>query len=153
MAYRDGFEVNIMRTMAENTMEKTVGMVLGRETLLQGKMVQLTNILVGMDFSPASQRALDCALALARRYEARMFVAHVVTSEPNVMLAPELMALGNERAIRDAPPSLYNDCYVACRTPNGNVLMTVRLSLPLWNERYAAPPAPEERVQQTFCGT
>jgi hypothetical protein len=55
---------------------------------LESKMVQLTNILVGTDFSPASERALDYALSLARRYEARIFLAHVITSDADVMMAP-----------------------------------------------------------------
>jgi len=48
--------------------------------------------MVGMDFSTALERALEYALALARRYEARIFLAHVITSDANVMLAPELMS-------------------------------------------------------------
>ncbi len=91
-----------MKNTIVNTMEKTAGKISGHETLLGNKMVELRNILVGIDFSPASERALDYALALARRYEARVFVTHVITSDANVMLAPELMSLSHEREVREA---------------------------------------------------
>jgi nucleotide-binding universal stress UspA family protein len=40
--------------------------------------IQFTNVLVATDFSTASKTALLYALALARRWKARLFVAHVV---------------------------------------------------------------------------
>jgi nucleotide-binding universal stress UspA family protein len=92
------FEVKVMA----KTVEKTDEEVLAGKIVLESKMVRLTNILVGMDFSAASERALEYALALARRYEARVYLAHVITSDANVMLAPELMASGHEREERDA---------------------------------------------------
>lgn len=73
-----------------------------KEKVLENRMVQLTNILVGTDFSPASDRALEYALSLARRYEARIILAHVITSDAEVMLAPELMAKTHETAERAA---------------------------------------------------
>jgi nucleotide-binding universal stress UspA family protein len=89
---------NTMRSTTAKTVEKAFGSMM----LLGSKMVQLTNILVGTDFSAASERALDYALALARRYEARIFLAHVITSEADVMLGPELMSLRQEKEVRGA---------------------------------------------------
>ena len=43
------------------------------------KMVQIQNILCPVDFFPASQRALEYATALARNYEARLHILHVVS--------------------------------------------------------------------------
>ena len=46
------------------------------------KRVSLTKILVTTDFSAVSDRALDYAIALARRYDARIYLAHVITPDP-----------------------------------------------------------------------
>jgi nucleotide-binding universal stress UspA family protein len=92
------FEVNVMTKI----MEKAEENVLEGKIFLESKMVRLTNILVGMDFSAASERALDYALALARRYEARIYLVNVITSDSDVMLAPELITLGHEREVREA---------------------------------------------------
>jgi nucleotide-binding universal stress UspA family protein len=85
-----------------NTMEKMEEKVFESKLPLESKMVQLTNILVATDFSPASDRALDYALSLARRYEARIFLVHVITSDADVMMAPEIMARTYETEVRGA---------------------------------------------------
>ena len=43
-------------------------------------MVQIQNILCPVDFFPASERALEYAIALARNYGARLHILHVVSS-------------------------------------------------------------------------
>jgi nucleotide-binding universal stress UspA family protein len=91
-----------MKNTMENTAGKTAGKALGSEMLLGSKLVRLTNILVGTDFSAASERALEYALALARRYEAKIYLTHVITSDANVMLAPELMSRAHEKEVREA---------------------------------------------------
>lgn len=68
----------------------------------ESKLVKLEKILVGTDFSAASERALEYALSLARHYEAKIYLAHVITSDANVMLARELTATTHEKAARDA---------------------------------------------------
>lgn len=68
----------------------------------ENKLVKLGKILVGTDFSAASDRALEYALSLARHYEAKIVLAHVITSDASVMLAPQLMATTHEKAVRDA---------------------------------------------------
>jgi nucleotide-binding universal stress UspA family protein len=54
------------------------------------KKVSVTKILVTTDFSPESDRALAYALALARRYDARIYLAHVLTPEPFLYAEPAL---------------------------------------------------------------
>jgi nucleotide-binding universal stress UspA family protein len=88
-------------TLAAGTWEVIV-MEKTAEKVLDNKMVQFANILVGTDFSPASDRALDYALALARRYDARIFLVHVITSDSDIMLAPEIAAKSHEVAVRTA---------------------------------------------------
>jgi len=56
------------------------------------KLVALTNLLVPTDFSPASDRALDYALSLARRYEARIILVNVIDDGSELILAPEMAA-------------------------------------------------------------
>ena len=91
----------MVRTM-EKAEEKTEEKTLGSKMTVERKVVRLTNILVGTDFSPASDRALDYALSIARRYEARIFLAHVITSDANVMVAPEIMARTHETEVCEA---------------------------------------------------
>ena len=43
--------------------------------------IGIGNILLATDFSPESQNALQCALALARRYAAKLFLTHVIPAE------------------------------------------------------------------------
>jgi hypothetical protein len=45
------------------------------------KKVSLARIMVMTDFSEASDLALNYALALARRYDARIYLAHVLTQD------------------------------------------------------------------------
>ncbi|HKV23896.1 MAG TPA: universal stress protein [Candidatus Acidoferrum sp.] len=63
--------------------------------ITESKMIRLENILVGTDFSAASDRALQYALALARRYESKIFLVNVVLSDTTT-LAPEVMTRGEE---------------------------------------------------------
>lgn len=93
-ARRRKFEVNVML--------RTQGETLESKLAPESKMVKLENILVGTDFSAGSERALEYAVSLARRYEAKIFVVHVMTSDANVMLAPEMMASTHETMLRDA---------------------------------------------------
>ena len=51
-------------------------------TLDSGKRVSLTAIMVTTDFSEVSDRALDYAVALARRYDASIYLTHVITADP-----------------------------------------------------------------------
>jgi nucleotide-binding universal stress UspA family protein len=98
-----GSPLAVLEVMAmTRTMEKTEEQVFISKMVLENKRVQLSNILMGTDFSPASDRALEYALSLARRYEARIFLTHVITSDANVMVAPEIVARTYETDIRAA---------------------------------------------------
>ncbi len=52
--------------------------------------VTLSKILVTTDFSPESERALEYALALARRYDARIYLAHVMVPDTFLYAEPAL---------------------------------------------------------------
>ena len=54
------------------------------------KRVSLTKILVTTDFSEVSDRALDYAIALARRYDARIYLTHIITPDPFQFAEPQL---------------------------------------------------------------
>lgn len=66
------------------------------EQVQANRLVHLKNILVATDFSAVSDRALDYAVSLARRYESRIVLAHVVASGGDVYLAPEMAAATHE---------------------------------------------------------
>jgi nucleotide-binding universal stress UspA family protein len=66
------------------------------------KKVSLTKILVTTDFSPESDRALDYALALARRYDARIYLAHVLAPEPFMYAEPALAEATYEKVRQGA---------------------------------------------------
>lgn len=88
------FEVKVMLKAGEKSLESKFAP--------ESKLVKLEKILVGTDFSAASDRALEYGLSLARHYEAKIVLAHVITSDASVMLAPQLMATTHEKAVRDA---------------------------------------------------
>ena len=52
--------------------------------------VSISKIMVTTDFSEVSDRALDFAIALARRYDARIYLAHVITPDPFQFAEPQL---------------------------------------------------------------
>ncbi len=51
--------------------------------------VSLGNILVPTDFSPSAENALDYALTIARLYDSRIFLAHVLTPDAYAFVPPE----------------------------------------------------------------
>jgi nucleotide-binding universal stress UspA family protein len=68
---------------------------------LAQKRVNLVNILVPTDFSPSADSALAYAMTLAKRYDSRIYLAHVLT--PNVYAAaPAEVALPMHGALRQA---------------------------------------------------
>src|SRR5574337_1388232 len=56
---------------------------------ITAKPVKLKKILWTTDFSPASRASLPHAIALARRYESRVYLAHVDVPHPYPMVSPE----------------------------------------------------------------
>ena len=51
--------------------------------------VNLSTILVATDFSPASDRALDYAMAIARRYDSNLFIVHAIRPDLYTLTPPE----------------------------------------------------------------
>src|SRR5215469_10246468 len=62
--------------------------------------VSLAKILVATDFSKSSDRALEHALSLARTYNSRIFLVHVIPVD--LMMAPELAEASREKMRRAA---------------------------------------------------
>jgi nucleotide-binding universal stress UspA family protein len=51
--------------------------------------VNLSTILIATDFSPASDRALEYALAIARRYDSHIYVVHAIRPDLYTLTPPE----------------------------------------------------------------
>src|SRR5271168_5040204 len=66
--------------------------VLSQEKTKQdiAKRVSISKIMVTTDFSEVSDHALVYAIALARRYDARIFLSHVITPDPFQFAEPQL---------------------------------------------------------------
>ena len=62
------------------------------------ELLRLNSILLATDLSPASLKPLHYALAIARHYEAKLYVAHVVSPVPYLMAGPEALELGCQGA-------------------------------------------------------
>ncbi len=69
---------------------------------LASKMIQLARILVATDFSPVSNRALDYAVALARRYESHIYLTHVISPDAYPLAAPEVTVSMVDKQLREA---------------------------------------------------
>jgi len=72
------------------------------------KRVSLTKILVTTDFSEVSDRALDYAIALARRYDARIYLTHVITPDPFQFAEPQLAQATYEKVRQAAEEGIAN---------------------------------------------
>lgn len=64
--------------------------------------VSLRNILLATDFSQASDAALAHAARIARRYDAKMFVAHVIRPDVYQLVPPEATTIALEQTRRYA---------------------------------------------------
>ncbi len=73
-----------------------------RTTMDSKQRVQLRNILLATDFSSASEAALSYALSVARRYDSRLCIAHVVSTNIYQMVPPDAMVAVSEQARRYA---------------------------------------------------
>jgi len=63
--------------------------------------LRLKSVLLATDLSPVSVKPLHHALAIARHYRAKLYVANVVSPIPYLMAGPEALELGCEGASRD----------------------------------------------------
>ncbi len=78
------------------------------EKLESAGKVSLSNILVTTDFSPESDRALDYAISLARRYDARIYMAHVISPDPFFYSEPALASSTYEKVRQAAELGIAN---------------------------------------------
>lgn len=76
------------------------------------KKVSLTKILVTTDFSQESDRALDYALALARRYDARIYLTHVLPRD-SFLYAEPVLAEATYEKVRQAAEQGMADILVS----------------------------------------
>jgi len=83
-----------------------------REHVETAKRVSLTKILVTTDFSEVSDRALDYAIALARRYDARIYLTHIITPDPFQFAEPQLAQATYEK-VRQAAEEGIADILVS----------------------------------------
>jgi nucleotide-binding universal stress UspA family protein len=60
------------------------------EKVLADRKVALAKILMATDFSPVSNRALDYAISLARRYDSHIYLTHVISPDAYPLAAPEV---------------------------------------------------------------
>jgi nucleotide-binding universal stress UspA family protein len=74
--------------------------------------VAISKILVTTDFSEVSDRALEYALALARRYDARIYLAHVITPDPFQFAEPQLAQATYEK-VRQAAEEGITDILIS----------------------------------------
>lgn len=78
------------------------------ETAKATGTVTFSRILMATDFSPDSMRALPYALDLTKRYDANLYIAHVVPADVVVVAGSEQMANSLEHEQRDAEFKLGN---------------------------------------------
>jgi nucleotide-binding universal stress UspA family protein len=83
-----------------------------REQQKLQKRVSLTKILVTTDFSEVSDHALDYAVALARRYDARIYLTHVITPDPFQFAEPQLAQATYEK-VRQAAEEGITDILIS----------------------------------------
>ena len=76
------------------------------------KHVSISKILVTTDFSPVSDHALDFAISLARRYDARIYLAHIVTPDPFQFAEPQLAQATYEK-VRQAAEEGVTDILIS----------------------------------------
>jgi nucleotide-binding universal stress UspA family protein len=58
--------------------------------LFAGKLIHLARILVATDFSPASERAVDYAVSLAKLYDSHIYLTHIISGDSYPLTAPEV---------------------------------------------------------------
>ncbi|MGH9703775.1 MAG: universal stress protein [Candidatus Acidiferrales bacterium] len=72
----------------------------GTEAVSEG--LKIKKILVATDFSIFSDRAMEYALAVARRYRSQIFVTHILSLDPYAMVTPEIAMASIERLRQNA---------------------------------------------------
>ena len=76
------------------------------------KKISLTKIMVLTDFSEVSDLALQYALALARRYDARVYLTHILSPDTYALAEPGLAELTYQK-MRQAAEQSFGDILVS----------------------------------------
>jgi nucleotide-binding universal stress UspA family protein len=84
------------------------------EALRTSTRISLSNILVTTDFSQFSKAALQYATALARQYEAKIVVAHALSSEPYLSVPVDPLPIEADPAWLEAESKLAE--FVLCNS-------------------------------------
>ncbi len=72
------------------------------QTIQTNKRILLSNVLFATDFSQSSKAALPYAIALARQYGARVFMAHAIAPEPHLSVPLDSLPANADPARLDA---------------------------------------------------
>lgn len=76
--------------------------------------ISLSKIMLLTDFSEVSELALEYALALTRRYDARMYLTHIISPESYVLAEPALAEATYEK-VREAAEQSMADILISGR--------------------------------------
>ncbi len=80
------------------------------------KKVSLDKILLATDFSPASDRALEYALSLARRYGSHLYVTHVVTPKGYSVISSDYASAKEQKYHQEAKETMAKLARSGCLT-------------------------------------
>lgn len=75
---------------------------MGASLLIPATEIRVQSVLIATDFTKASEKPLRHALAIARHYGAKFYLAHVVSSLGLTMAGPEAIADATDAVVRDA---------------------------------------------------
>src|SRR5260370_16585177 len=89
--------------MSTQTIQPTQGLL--KEVKGETK-IWLTNIMVLTDFSAVSDLAVEYALALARRYDARLYLTHIISPDAYILAEPGLAELTYQQIRHAADQSI-----------------------------------------------
>ncbi len=89
--------------MSTQTIQPTQGLL--KEVKGETK-IWLTNIMVLTDFSAVSDLAVEYALALARRYDARLYLTHIISPDAYMLAEPGLAELTYQQMRQAAEQSI-----------------------------------------------
>ena len=65
--------------------------------------IHLKSVLIATDFSEASEKALRHALAIARHYGAKFYLAHVVSSPAFTLVGPDAVNCRHRCSLQGCP--------------------------------------------------
>jgi nucleotide-binding universal stress UspA family protein len=91
-----GFSERQLNMIREQQISEETGTKVALKAVPETKIL-LDKILLATDFSPASDRALEYALSLARHYGSHLYVTHIITLDEYPMMAPDLASVREQK--------------------------------------------------------